>query len=556
VWKLLKIRNLSVNYGRYNVLDGLNLDISEGETLAIIGESGAGKTTLGLSIMRLIEGKVSGDIVLQGKELLKLSEQEMQSVRWNTVSMAFQNTNNVLNPVYNILDQVAEPIIEHGLANKNEARKNAAELLERFGISEKRFSSYPHQLSGGEQQRVLMAMSLSNNPAFVIMDEPLSSLDVTTRLEICNILQQVDCNRTRLVITHDLDTASRLAHKIAVLYGGRIIETGLTDDVLKHPKHPYTRALIRAYPNMTTTKDLQGIKGRMTRPVPGCPFHPRCSQSIDVCRDKEPQLLWDGSRAVACHRGGIVTLLSVANLSKSFGSLKAVDSVNLDIASGETVALVGQSGSGKSTLAWMIMGLHSPSGGSISIEGKEISNRDRDFYKRVQMIFQKPGESLSHRLTVLESVMEPLGIHGLADNKEQMRERAIRTIGEVELPQDEDFLNTYPHHLSGGELQRVAIARALVLSPDLLIADEPTAFLDASVGAKVLKLLLNLQEHRGLSILYITHDIAAARKVSDRIAVMLNGRIIEEASSNELVTSPKQEYTKKLLFSASSLKRD
>jgi peptide/nickel transport system ATP-binding protein len=556
VWKLLKIRNLSVNYGRYNVLDGLNLDISEGETLAIIGESGAGKTTLGLSIMRLIEGKVSGDIVLQGKELLKLSEQEMQSVRWNTVSMAFQNTNNVLNPVYNILDQVAEPIIEHGLANKNEARKNAAELLERFGISEKRFSSYPHQLSGGEQQRVLIAMSLSNNPAFVIMDEPLSSLDVTTRLEICNILQQVDCNRTRLVITHDLDTASRLAHKIAVLYGGRIIEIGLTDDVLKHPKHPYTRALIRAYPNMTTTKDLQGIKGRMTRPVPGCPFHPRCSQSIDVCRDKEPQLLWDGSRAVACHRGGIVTLLSVANLSKSFGSLKAVDSVNLDIASGETVALVGQSGSGKSTLAWMIMGLHSPSGGSISIEGKEISNRDRDFYKRVQMIFQKPGESLSHRLTVLESVMEPLGIHGLADNKEQMRERAIRTIGEVELPQDEDFLNTYPHHLSGGELQRVAIARALVLSPDLLIADEPTAFLDASVGAKVLKLLLNLQEHRGLSILYITHDIAAARKVSDRIAVMLNGRIIEEASSNELVTSPKQEYTKKLLFSASSLKRD
>ncbi len=553
---MLKIRNLSVNYGRYNVLDGLNLDISEGETLAIIGESGAGKTTLGLSIMRLIEGKVSGDIVLQGKELLKLSEQEMQSVRWNTVSMAFQNTNNVLNPVYNILDQVAEPIIEHGLANKNEARKNAAELLERFGISEKRFSSYPHQLSGGEQQRVLIAMSLSNNPAFVIMDEPLSSLDVTTRLEICNILQQVDCNRTRLVITHDLDTASRLAHKIAVLYGGRIIETGLTDDVLKHPKHPYTRALIRAYPNMTTTKDLQGIKGRMTRPVPGCPFHPRCSQSIDVCRDKEPQLLWDGSRAVACHRGGIVTLLSVANLSKSFGSLKAVDSVNLDIASGETVALVGQSGSGKSTLAWMIMGLHSPSGGSISIEGKEISNRDRDFYKRVQMIFQKPGESLSHRLTVLESVMEPLGIHGLADNKEQMRERAIRTIGEVELPQDEDFLNTYPHHLSGGELQRVAIARALVLSPDLLIADEPTAFLDASVGAKVLKLLLNLQEHRGLSILYITHDIAAARKVSDRIAVMLNGRIIEEASSNELVTSPKQEYTKKLLFSASSLKRD
>jgi len=299
-------------------------------------------------------------------------------------------------------------------------------------------------------------------------------------------------------------------------------------------------------------KDLQGIKGRMTRPVSGCPFHPRCTQAIDICREWVPELIQSQERSVACHRGGIITLLSMSGLSKSFGSLKAVDSVDLHIDAGETLALVGQSGSGKTTLAKTIMGLYPQSGGSIYLEGKEITVRKKDFYKRVQMIFQNPGESLSHRLSVLESVMEPLLIQQIG-NEQERKEKAIKTIGEVELPQTEVFINTYPHHLSGGELQRVAIARALVLGPDLLIADEPTAFLDASVGAKILKLLLNLQEQRGLSMLYITHDIAAARKVSDRIAVMLNGKIIEEGPSNEIVTSPRQGYTRQLLNSASSL---
>ena len=550
---MLEIKDLHVNYGRAGILNGLNLKLERGETLAIVGESGAGKTTLGLSIMCLVEGRVSGSIQFQGKELLTLPKQEMQAIRWNRVAMVFQNVNNVLNPVHNILNQVAEPIIEHRLSSKNEAREKAGELLERFGLPRSRFSAYPHQLSGGEQQRVLLAMSLANDPELLILDEPMSSLDVTTREELGNLLQQMDGDCARLVITHDLDTASRLSQKLAVLYGGRIIESGPTREVLRYPRHPYTRALIRAYPNMTTVKDLQGIKGRMTRPVSGCAFHPRCTQAISICRDKVPQLIRDNERAVACHRGGIITLLSTVNLSKSFGSLKAVDSVNLNIASGETLALVGQSGSGKTTLAKIIMGLHTPTDGSIYLEGSKITNRGKEFYKRVQMIFQNPGESLSHRLTVLESVMEPLEIQGTG-TKEQRRDKAIQTIGEVELPRTEDFLNTYPHHLSGGELQRVTIARALVMDPDLLIADEPTSFLDASTGAKILKLLLNLQEHRGLSILHITHDIATARKVSDRIAVMLDGRIIEEGPSNEIVASPKQAYTKRLLGSASALR--
>jgi len=366
------------------------------------------------------------------------------------------------------------------------------------------------------------------------------------------LLRNIDGHRAKLVITHDLDTASRLSEKLAVLYGGRIVETGSTREVLINPRHPYTRALIRAYPNMTTVKDMQGIKGRMTRPVSGCPFHPRCTQAMEKCSSEVPRLNQNHGRWVACHRGGIVTLLSVVNLSKQFNLLKAVDSVSLHIEAGETLALVGQSGSGKTTLAKILMGLYTPSKGGIYLEGKKVEKREKDFYRRVQMIFQNPGESLSHRLSILELVMEPLEVQGIG-TKEERREKAIQTIGEVELPQTKTFLNTYPHHLSGGELQRVAIARALVLDPDLLIADEPTAFLDAGIGAKILKLMLNLQECRGLSMLYITHDVAAARKMSDRIAVMLDGLIIEEGPSSEIVASPRQSYTKRLLASASSL---
>jgi len=552
VLKLLEIKDLRVSYGQDVILSGIDLELTAGETLAIVGESGTGKTTLGLSIMRLVEGTIRGTISFNGRDMLALSDREMQQIRWNQIAMVFQNANNVLNPVYTVLDQVAEPMVEHGLKKGNEARDRAAELLNQFGLPQNRFTAYPHQLSGGEQQRVLIAMSMANDPELLILDEPLSSLDAVTRSEITGLLKKTCSNQTRLVVTHDLDTVSKLADRLAVLYGGKIMELGLTQEILAYPRHPYTRALIRAYPNMTTVKDLQGIKGRMTRPVSGCSFHPRCTQVIDICSREIPELLPGHGRKIACHRGGIITLLSTRNLTKSFNSLKAVDSVDLHIEGGETLALVGQSGSGKTTLAKMIMGLHQPTEGSVYLEDAKIDDRGRDFYKKVQMVFQNPGESLSHRLSVLEAVMEPLEIQGVGTKEERVN-KAIQVLGEVELPQTEDFLKKYPHHLSGGELQRVAIARALVLDPALLIADEPTAFLDASVQAKILKLLLNMQEQRGLSMLYITHDIAAARKLSDRIAVMHNGKIIEEGPSNEIVAVPRQDYTKSLLKAASSM---
>jgi peptide/nickel transport system ATP-binding protein len=553
VLALLEIKNLRVSYGQDVILDGIDLELGSGENLAIVGESGTGKTTLGLSIMRLVEGTVRGTIRFNGKDLLALSENEMRKLRWSQIAMAFQNANNVLNPVYNVLNQIMEPMIEHGLKSKKEARDRAAELLRYLGFPKDHFAAYPHQLSGGEQQRVLLAMAMANNPELLILDEPLSSLDAAARTEVANLLRETDKQVAKLVATHDLDTVSKLADRMAVLYGGKIVEVGLTREVFRRPRHPYTRALIRAYPNMTTVKDLQGIKGRMTRPVSGCPFHPRCTQAIDICRTEMPRLVFNKGRHIACHRGGIITLLSTKNLTKSFGSLKAIDSVNLHFEAGETLALVGQTGSGKTTLAKTIMGLYQPTEGDVYLEGAKVNNRGKGFYKKVQMVFQNPGESLSHRLSVLEAVMEPLDIQGIG-TKEEREDKAIKVLGEVELPQTRDFMNKYPHQLSGGEMQRLAIARALVLDPALLIADEPTAFLDAVIQAKILKLLLNLQEQRGLSMLYITHDIAAARKVSDRIAVMLDGRVIEEGPSNEIIAAPKQGYTRSLLRAASALR--
>lgn len=552
---MLKIEGLRVSYSENLVLNGVDLEIEAGKALAVIGESGTGKTTLGLSIMRLVEASIQGIIRFNGTDLLTLSEREMQPIRWSRIAMVFQNVNSVLNPVYTVLSQVMEPMIEHGPYSRSEAHSKATKLLAHFGLPQESFSAYPHQLSSGEQQRALIAMALANDPELLILDEPLSSLDAINRAEVGRLLKETTTSHITLVFTHDLATASRLADRIAVLYGGKIIEIGLAQDVLSQPRHPYTRALIRAYPNMTTVKDLQGIKGRMTRLVSGCSFHPRCTQAIDICSRETPPLVSSQGREVACHRGGIVTLLSTTNLTKCFGSLKAVDSVSLHIEGGETLALVGESGSGKTTLAKTIIGLYQPTEGAIYLEGAEVNNRQKDFYERVQMVFQNPGESLSHRLSMLEAVIEPLDIQGIGTRQER-EQKAIQVLGEVELPQTEEFLDKYPHQLSGGEVQRVAIARALVLEPKLLIADEPTTFLDASVQAKILKLLLNLQEQRGLSMLFITHDIALARKVSDRIAIMLSGKIIEEGSSSQVVAAPKQSYTRSLLDTASALRID
>lgn len=546
---MLRIEGLSVAFGEKPVLNGMDLEIASGETVAVIGESGSGKTTLGLAVMGLLNGSAQGLIAFEGRNILSLPEEELRRLRGRRIAMAFQNTQNRLNPSHRIRDQVAEPLTAHHRCPPAEARGRAERLLGELDLPEEKWAAYPHELSGGEQARAILAMALIGDPDVIILDEPISGLDAASRLTVSAYLSRALAGRTAILVTHDLSTAWQLAHRTATLCGGRIVESGPTADVLSQPHHPYTRGLIRSYPEMTRTKDLQGIRGRMEPITSGCAFHPRCTQVIPICSAKIPEMTTAGGRKIACHRGGIIAAIEGRNLSRSFGHIKAVRDASLLVEHGETLALVGKSGSGKTTLGRMLAGLLLPDRGEIYLEGERTDRPGREFHRTVQMIFQNPGEALSHRLTVLEAVREPLEIQGIGTPPER-NERAIRTLAEVELPTAPAFLNEYPHHLSGGELQRVTIARALVLNPRVLIADEPTAFLDPSVQAKVLKLLLSLQENRGLAILFITHDLAVARKVSDRIAVMAEGRIAEEGPAWRMISTPSSACMSELLRAA------
>ncbi len=545
---MLEIKDLKVAYDGMGVLNGVDLSLAKGESLAVIGESGAGKTTLGLSIMGLLDG-CSGKIFLDGRNILSLNEEEHRKIRGKDMAMVFQNVEDALDPVYKISNQIEEAILVH---DGDAAAQKVINLLRSVGLPAEKSLSYPHELSGGEKQRVLIAMALANDPQVLILDEPTASLDAITKTKMIKLLKEAAKNKIVLVATHDISAAAKLTDLMAVLYAGRIVEMGPTADLVEIPRHPYTRGLLRSSLNMTTTKDLQGIPGRMVHGVKGCPFHPRCTQRIDCCACEVPVLEDVGNRLIACHRGGIVPLLEVNDLKRRFGSVRAVDGVSFTLYEGETLALVGESGSGKTTLAKMVIGLIEPDGGEVRLEGDAVGRRTKKFYERVQMIYQNPKESISHRMNVLEAVEEPLVVQNAGCGK---LERVKAVLKEAELPDDGAFLKKYPHQLSGGEAQRVAIARALILGPKLLVADEPTSALDASVQAKILKLLLNLQERRGLTMLFITHDIALARKVSDRMAVMLDGKIIEEGPTNEVITSPVHRYTRRLIETAPDLSK-
>lgn len=594
---MLSIQDLTVSYGEETILSGVSLDVAAGETVAVIGESGAGKTTLGKAVAGLVDGDVKGSVFWDGVDLLELTEDQRRSLRWNEISIVFQRGGQVLHPGIQVEVQVAEPLFEHGHCNRSEALQRARRQLLEVNLPAEKHGSFPHLLSGGEVQRALIAMALVNDPRLVILDEPTAGLDALTRQSILNLLRGMSGQCAFLMLTHDLAAAAGLARRVAVLYGGQVLETGPCDRVLRQPKHPYTRGLLRAYPNMTTTKDLQGIPGRAyihTYPHAhhsrnaqglhsvsvhdshdhgvhdprahahphshdtgtyehlhgGCSFHGRCTQAVPACFDHPVQLSRvDDGHSVACHRGGVVPLLSLRGVTKSYGPVCVLQDVSIQLDEGETLALVGESGSGKTTLARVIMGLTGPDSGLIYLEEQEVIKRNKDFFGRVQMVFQDPLDSISHRYSVLQTVAEPLLLQNGGKPDDYLESIRV-ALEEVQLPGDDSFLRKYPHHLSGGEAQRVAIARALVLSPKLLVADEPTSSLDPSIQAKVLRLLFSIQDERGLGILLITHDLALARKVSDRIVILRNGRVIEVGSSDQITGCPVHPYTRELVSAA------
>ncbi|WP_347488894.1 ABC transporter ATP-binding protein [Desulfoscipio sp. XC116] len=560
---LLEINNLTVRYHGVppvEAVDGVSLQLKKGESLGIIGESGCGKSSLVLGIMGLIkQGDVEGDILYQGRKLNGLPEKELKKYRWKEIAIVFQNSLEVLNPVLSIKEQIGEPIKTHTQLASPEIDQRVVKLLKMVGLDPRRRHSYPHQLSGGMRQRVLLAMALSCDPKVLLIDEPTTALDPLSKNELLQLLQKLQktLGYTMVVISHDLGVIKKLTARVMTMYCGRVVEAGITSEVLKNPLHCYTRGLLNSSPNLFKYKDLWGLEGELSSGVSaaGCVFYPRCCQGEESCNRAKPILKYVAiERMVACHKGGIETFLRAEGIRKTYRlkdmEIKAVQNVNLEIRSGEVIALVGESGSGKSTLAHILAGVMPSDGGRVFYRNDLVRGRQvTRMIGGMQIIFQDPFAATSHRMTVLEVVKEPLDIIKWGGNKEREAE-AVNALQLVRLPAGPGFLNRYCHGLSGGQRQRLAVARALVTKPKLLIADEVTSMLDPSTQANLLRELKGLQNRRGFAMLYITHDLHLARKVADKVYVMYNGEIVENGLSFEVFENPKHAYTKQLMNEA------
>jgi len=541
---MLDVAKLSIVYHRVRpaVPAAMDIDFSlaPGESLGIIGESGCGKTTLALGLMGLLrEAEVRGQVRFQGRDLNALAPARRRRYQWRHMAMVFQNSLEVFNPVISLGEQMAEPLRTHLGMDRRTARKRVSAMLDLTGLDPAWQDAYAHQLSGGMRQRALIAMALGCAPDLLIVDEPTTSLDPESRQAILDLLETLkqQMGFALILISHNLPAVQRLTIRLMTLYAGRLVETGRTADILRNPLHPYTRGLINAAPDFFPFKDLWGIPGAPPKPgdSTGCAFEPRCCQAESVCRRSRPPLTPVGvERQVACHKGGIETVLQAVGLIKSYRvggrTINALKGVNLTVRRGEVAALVGPSGSGKSTLAHILVRVLTADAGEVRFLGQTVTNREATAVMGgIQIVFQDPGEAVSHRFTVLEAVREPLDILGWQD-RPQRDARAAAALAAMHLPTGPDFLGRTCHALSGGQRQRVAIARALVTEPVLLVADEITAMLDPSTQAVILRELKGLQQSRGFSMLFITHDIHLARKTADRVYVLEQGRLAAQGA--------------------------
>ena len=556
---LVEVSDLAVCFGgEVEALRGVSFSLQRGESLAIVGESGSGKSTLARCLSGLIQPpEARGSVRVEGFELLGASEEALRPVRWATVALALQGS--PFNPVVTVGDQVAEPLRDRLGMGAHQARLRAAELAREVLLDPALLDRHPHQLSGGQLRRAAIAMALALDPALVVLDEPTAGLDPATRHELVQRIGRLAEARgfALVVISHDLPDAASMATRTIVLYAGEVMEEGATDRVIGEPAHPYSWALVNTYPVMTTTKDLRPIRGRPPDPravPPGCPYNPRCTQAEPICSESHPDLAPSGDRLVLCHFGGLKTLLSAHDVTKSFarGQMPALGGVSVTVREGESVGIVGPSGSGKSTLARILAGHLAWDSGEVVLEGEALPTSwrgaDRLRRRRIQLIMQDPADALSPRLTVEELVREPLDViktDGVAG-----RAIAAETLDSVGLPSTGSFLQARIHELSGGQLQRIALARALVATPKVLVADEPTAMLDASEQARLLVVLRERQIEMGLGLVLISHDLAAVRKVTDRIVVLDAGKVVEEGPSATVSTTP-QSATGRLLVETS-----
>lgn len=567
---VLEVDGLRVTYPgppAVRAVDDLSLAVPRGACLGVVGESGSGKSTLARALLGLLpDAHVDGAMRIGGSDLTDLDEDGWREVRWRRLALVFQST-AALNPVLRVGDQVAEPLQVHLGMRERAAWQRAGELLTEVGLGDWAAYRYPSELSGGQRRLALLATALACDPDVVLLDEPTAGLDVLRRREALRLLAGLrDQGRTLVVFTHDVDALRGLADRVAVLYRGWLAELGPADRVLDDPRHPYTWGLLNAYPSLGTVKELRGIRGNPPDPTklaPGCPFADRCTQAVSESEDGRPPQLApdgeDGQRVVACVRGGLVPVLQARGLRKAYHvragvvrreRVTAVDGIDLDVREGEVVGLVGGTGAGKSTLGQVLLRLVDPDAGTIQFQNYDVLAADRGELKsirrRAQMLFQDPFEALSPRLTVRQAVREPLQVQDLGSPND--RDAAVaEAMQEVRLPPEAGFLDRHTHELSGGQLQRVALARALVLQPKLLVADESVAMLDPSEQTKLLQLLKTLQVERGMAMIFISHDLAVVLRVADRVAVLHEGRVIEQAPSTRLLVSPQHPVTRGLL---------
>ena len=607
---LLDIRDLhtdiEIRSGVVHALSGVDLHVNAGETLGIVGESGSGKTMTALSLMGLLPqgGSVSsGQIILDGQDLTKLPLKEKRKLRGTKVGMIFQDPLTSLNPTMKIGLQVCEPLRVHEKLSKKEALERAVEILKRVGMPrpEVVINNYPHQLSGGMRQRVMIAMALVCKPRILIADEPTTALDVTTQMQILDLIDELrdEYQMGVILITHDLGVVAGHTDRVAVMYAGRIVETAPTKTLFTEPKHRYTSSLMAALPERalaagTKLFSIPGAPPSLTNLPVGCRFAARCLWATDECRAGYPDLSGDDAHTFSCfhpvqegdespaalqakldtqkngdeagaQQAPLVSsevLLDVKEASREYesagsgffkrdkGVVSAVDRVSITVKKGETYGLVGESGCGKSTMGRLIAGLERPSGGAIELDGRDLATlKGRDavtIHRDVQMMFQDSYAAMDPRMRIDQILAEPMSIQKTG-NARQIAERIMEIIEQVGLT--EEILDRYPHEFSGGQLQRIGFARSLTLAPDLIVADEPVSALDVSVQAQVLNLMKDLQAELGLSYLFISHDLAVVQYMADRIGVMYLGRIVEEGPAKEVVENPKHPYTKALIDS-------
>lgn len=526
---ILQVQNLSVFFQsrgeEIQAVRGVSFELNKGETLGIVGESGSGKSVTARSIMRLLPSPPSflkeGEILFLGENLADKTEQEMESIRGKDIGMIFQDPMTSLNPTMKIGMQIAESIIKHQKLSKKEAEQQAVDMLKLVGIrnSEARYHQYPHEFSGGMRQRVMIAMALACRPSLLIADEPTTALDVTIQAQILTLMKtmQEKFGTSIILITHDLGVVAGMCDRVVVMKDGEIVEAGTTEQIFANPRHPYTLKLLNALPRLDEKKKA--------KPAP----------LILTKRDNEP-------------------FIEVRSLQKYFDMgkgniLKAVNGVSFQIKRGETLGVVGESGCGKSTTGRTILRLHEPTGGDVLYEGMSVNRLSakemKSMRRYMQMIFQDPYASLNPRLKVLDIIGEALDVQKLAGSQLERQKRVEELLDLVGL--EPAYAMRYPHEFSGGQRQRIGIARALAVDPQFIVCDEPLSALDVSIQAQVVKLLEELQHRLGLTYLFIAHDLSMVKHISDRVAVMYAGKIIELAESEELYANPQHEYTKTLL---------